>query len=539
MAKNRFGSDSVVNSGYVLPESRSLNTLLDRIESDRRAGLIAAKSRQEAQQKLNKDFLDNQIKVKGGTLFQDELNTLGQQYVDMGAALRMKGINPYSPNISNPEEMKSASDYRNFENRLRGLADARDVWQKDFLQRSNEFSAGKLDEDSFNNYNNIINTGKLVDFFDAGIAPPQVLPKFDNQGFLKNIKTPTYKSNSIDGNIETVTEVPMTGAIQLNLENSIAQNPQAKRFYFKQWGIDESATPAKQLLGSSDPVQVQDYLNQYFQSPDGVNEALKIFPKGTVPSYNSPEYKQFLKDQTAKQINAENRYTRGISDLTRQKAAEVDTEMTKSFNFDQAKEQRAIEDQALQRAAAGRERARFGWQAEDRQLKNASHNRRDQTIQGLQVGNQEDIQNLRGLAKSKGGRVYFDDNNRLVVEWKDRSSSGLVTPRKQEIELGPANGNGYAQLNELLNGLNPKGKEITLENLQSKDSYSGSLVNVGQSDKGLTQSQIKYLRDSFGTDYKNLGDYLFDQVGGFSSRGQAILQARELLDTRGRKAVPK
>lgn len=534
MAKyNRVPSGQAgTGEAFILPESKALQGLIDNVDYNRKMGLLNVKARNDYQNKVNKDYMDNQLKVKSGILYQDELNNAAQQWTDKGAQYRAQGFNVYNPNPNNPQEVAAASEFMKEKAQIEGMSQTRDLYQKNFTDQQAAYQKGGFDDDSYAAFQDFYKTNKLADLYQGGVTPPTLMKQFDTQGFMKNIAAPTITQKGLPVNgIETTTVAPNSAAIRMNVEDAVKATPQAQRWFNKQFGINETETPAKILIGSVDPVEVSGYLDQYYQTdPAGIQEAVKAFPAGTVPSYNSPEFKKFRDQAVAKQLAEESKYERGIQSLAKTKENQVNTKNQSDYDF-------ALENQQMKREDQSMQRRRFGWAAEDqankrtdRKLKDAALNKRDEFIQGLQVGNTEQVQNLRQLAKAKGGTVRFLPNGMMRVQYKPSASADLKT---QDIDLSEINDNGYVAINELLNDV--AGSKVALEKLQAKPAYSGGLVDIGNS--SVTQDQIKYLRDKYKGRPQDLGDlFLGDKeaFSGFKNRTEAYKIAAEILDQKGR-----
>ena len=515
-------------SAFILPKSRAFENLLENIDNNRKQGLLNIQQQRANSDATNKAFLDNQIKAKSGILFQDQLNSATQKWMDQGAKYRVQGFNPFSPDANDPNQVQASQDYIRDKSMIEGMADTRDLYQKNYLDQIERSADGTYDEDSVEAFKDFYSKANLTDLMSGGVLPPSIMKRFDTQGFLKNIDAPSISEKKIVGNQEISTVTPNKDAIRYNVETAMRQAPpQARREFNKIFGIDESKTPARATLGTVDPAEVFNTLDQYYKSPAGAKEAVAAFPKGSVVSYNSPEYKKFVENQSAKQIAHEQRWEDGLNTIVEQKSNGVDTKSEFSYNFDLEDQRRKREDQAMERRRLQLAEQSAADSREDRKEKKSGENLRDMNIQGIQVGDREAMNNLRQLARAKGGKVGYDKQGRLVVEFKEKLN-GEYVPREKVIDLSQKKNDGYFLINELMNELT--GKKVDMETLQGRTRYSGGLVNVG--DKSITKDQVEYLRSKFKTT-SELGEFFINNKM-FKTSKEALEAAGEILDKQGR-----
>jgi hypothetical protein len=515
---------------YILPESKALNGLIDTIEYNRKMGLLNVRAENDYKDKVNKSYKDNQLKAENGLLFNNELNGYFQNHLKKGAAYRNKGFDIYNPDPSRPDQVAASEDYLKERAQLQSMMDLRKSHETNYMSQLKEAQTGKYDEDSVKALHDFYtdNGSRLKEIQEAGATLPMLTPAFNPLDVLGKVKAASIKENIINGNVETTTVAPNMAAIRFGVESALSNNPQGQRWLKKQVG--ESPVP---ILGTRNPEEIQKYLSDYYVSPDGVKEALKAFPAGTVPSVNSPEFQNFLKKKTNEQLASEHRYEGVMEDLSLQKAAEVNQQNIKDYNFD-------AENQAFKRADQRKKEIKFGWDSEnqantrkEREEKDTEINQRDKWLKGLQIGNTEHVQRLRQLAKSKGGNVYFMDNGGMRVTWNEKSGSNYVK-RSQEIDVTERSEQGYTQMNELLNTL--AGKKIPVEKLLGTPGYEGGLVNIGK--QSLKKEQVEYLREKFAGDPKALGDMLREN-GIFKYHKEAYEAASQILDKKGKIHIVK
>lgn len=522
-------------AAYILPESRALNGLMENIAYNQKMGLLNIQARREADAQMNKDFQSNQIKAQGGILFQPELDAAMQDWTHKGAELRMKHINPWNPNTNDPEQVKAATEFINQKNMIEGMADTRKVYQENFLKQRDEYAKGGYDDDSFAAFNDFYSKNKLADLHAGGILPPTLTKAFDHSDFMKNVSDATAESNTIVNGIETKTTVANEDKIRYSIESNLAKTPQAERFYKKQWGVDESAAPLKTLMRTTDPKEITTTLDQYYKTdPQGIKEALKAFPSGTVPSYTSPEYKSFIDQQAKKQLDQETRYNAGLDNLTAEKVAGIDTKKDVGYNFGLNNELRAQETAA--RAAGADERAKITFKEAreehaakqgELKVKQKENVERDKFIKGIQIGNRDQMSSLRQLVKDKSGKVGYGKDGSLHLKY-NMVVNGQPYPVKKVIDLSDKNSNGYTALNEVLSDLT--GTKKGIEEITAAPKFNGALFKTESRD--FSKEEVQYLRNAF-PKMEDLGDYLHSS-GKYKYNKDAYKAAAELLDPKGR-----
>lgn len=539
-ARSRYNSVPLGQAGtgaaYVLPESRALEGLIQNIEHNRKVGLLNIQARKDMQAQTNKDFLDNQLKAKSGILFQPEIDQLTSAWNQKGSEMRMKNFNPFNPNIDDPEQVKKSTEFLNEKARIERMAETRELYQKNFLDQKAAYDKGEVDEDSWKAFNDFYSNNKLSDLMSAGIAPPTTTKPFDHTDFMKNVSDATVEYNTIKDGVETTVKQANPDKIRFSIENQMANNPKAERFYMKRFGVDMNQVPVKMLVRSTDPKEVSTFLDEYYKTdPEGIKEAAKVFPSGTVPSYNSPDYQKFVAEQSRKQLDAEIKYDRGLDKLTEEKAAGIDGSKKVGFNYEQENQQMRREDQAMQRRAEARSVEELKLKRADRADKNAEKEekyaateQRDKFIQGVQVGNKKQMSDLRQILKSKGGKVSYTKDGLLRLTW-DKEVNGESTTVTQDVDLSKKNDEGYAHLNEVLSSVT--GKDIDLESLRGKKNYSGALFETPK--RSFNKPEMEFIRNSFNT-IESMGDFL-KMRGYYKTSKEAYKAAAELLDPKGRE----
>lgn len=502
---------------YILPESQALESLIDKIEYNQKMGLLNVKAKRDAQNALGKSYQDNQLKAKNGLLFNNELNGYLQKHIQKGAEYRAKGFDVYNPDPNRPDQMAAHDDYMKERSQLQSMMDLRDAHEKHYLSQLDEAQKGESDEDSVNALHDFYsdNGKRLYELQQSGASLPMLTKAFDPAEQLKQIEAASIKSNSIANGIETTRVIPNVAAIRYNVEQSFNKSPQAQRWLKKQVG--SSPVP---LMGTQDPAEITQFLSEYYTSPDGAEEVVKNLPKGVIPSSNVPEFQDFVKKKAKEQIGAEQRYNNVITELTKQKAAEVDQQYIKDYNFDLENQRFKREDQARQ--------SRKEKEEDD------AINQRDKFIQGLQTGNTEHVQRLRQLVqqKDKQGSVgyYTSGPNKgmMRIKWRERVG-GKTVQQEKVVDPSELSEQSYTAFNELLNTV--AGKKVPVETLLNKPGYAGGIVNIG--DKSLKPEQIEKIRTEFGSDYKSLGEML-KKNGFFKTAKEAYTAAAQILDKKGK-----
>lgn len=524
---------------YILPESESLSRLMENIDNNRRMGLLNVKAKQTHNAQVNKAFLDNDLKVKSGILFQDEINKLSKDWTDKGTQYRVSGFNPFSPDSSDPLQVKASQEFLKEKAQIEDMAGMRDMYQKNFLDQQQEYQKGGYDEDSWNEFNKFYSENKLADLHKAGVVPPSLVKAFDWADFAKGLSSATVKQNEVVDNVETTSVLPNEDAIRTSVEENLKLNPQAQRAFVKKYGIQPGQAPLRTLLGTTDPNEVVSKVADFFRSPDGVEEALKVFPKGQVPSFNSPDFQFFVQAAAQKQLEQEELYQAGIDDLAGLKMSEVDQSVIKNLNFDWEKESRAREAARNARRRLGiaeennnRARVTFGQKQEDRvEEKEKVKNPRDASIKGILSGSRKYVDTLRGLVKGKdGGKIGYLPNGNLVVKYMKNKSGGGKELVQHIVDINRAGEREYAQINTIFNELD---KEIPIEEVMNKPAYEGGVLDL-DTDETLAPEAIADLRKAYPT-IKALTKFLIEDMG-YTDPKKAAHKATEILDTKGRKS---
>jgi hypothetical protein len=341
-------------AAQVFGDSNALNNLMETIDYNRKMGLLNVNAKKMADAQINKDFADHQLKAKSGILFQDELNAGAKDWMDIGSKYRSQGFNPFSPDPNDPAQIQASNDFLRKKADIEGMADTRDVYQKNFLAQQALHEKGGYDEDSWVALNDFYKNNKLKDLYTNGVPPPSLTKSLDKAAFVKGIPVATQETNTINNGIETRQKIVDAPKLIQNVKSYIDQNKVAKRTYYKEFNIDEAKMPLGMAVGVADAKQLTPLIDQYYRtSKEGVDELAKEFAgSGEIPSYNSPRYQKFLSEKTTQQADQEARYDKMITTVAGQASGDEDTFKRQSFNY-------AQENQRDRRLAAQQRNVKF------------------------------------------------------------------------------------------------------------------------------------------------------------------------------------
>jgi hypothetical protein len=534
MADNFNGVPYVPGTGgaTIYGNSKAADEAPSNFQNILKSGLLNVRKTAVDQNQAYKDYQDNMIKAQSGGLFSNELNGYVQKWIDKGAKYLSQGFDIYRPDPNNPSQVQASNQYMQEKHQIEAMSDLAKLHNENYKEQNKVFQQGGYDEDGLTAlhdfYDTKNNPNRLLEIFKTGATTPTLMKAYDEQKLLKGIHPAFVQNKKVVGNQEILDKTANRAAIQYNIENAIRHDPQALRAYSKQLGFN----PAKDLFNTTNPDEVTKLLDDHFRSPGaGAAEV----DKAGITSFDSPEYRKFLNDHVQAQVDREQDYKGLVKRLVNSKANEVDPRHEVTPNFEAANQARANRNEGRADRRLSMEELRLQHSEEEWNEKKDDKNTRDKLIQGLQVGNTDDVQALRGILKAKGGNVGYKPDGTMVVDYQSIGQGGAPVPHHMEVNLSDGNDSeNYAQFNELVNKIT--GKNIPYDKQAGTLGYQGGLVNIGS--KSLKKEQISYLRDKFVNDYKGLGSMLKNN-GFFSTDAEAYKAAVEILDKKGRRAIIK
>ena len=342
-------------AAFLLPGSTALQSANNYIDSQQAERDKQAKMAAMQAQKIAAQWKANQLNIKGGTIFQPEINDRAQKVTQMGMDLQRMGVDPTSYS-HDPNIQKKLEEYQNERAALISDAEARDKiaeQAKTYEKNLSEHPAGFYDQDSVNAYHDFLSGkyGSLKDITAKGLQLPELKEAFNLNDAVDKLPETHIETSGVHNGVKTTLVLPDERAHMVTAHDFIQNNPAARAYAEKQIG-----TSIDQIPDSADPNQLKQELDQYWRSAPNVP---KLAQAG-ITSFNSPEYDQMLTQQAQRLASTRQKYDQIVGSIKQQLDARVNTKNEKTWDF-------AYEDEMRKRAEYGMTRIRFSQWLKDQQ----------------------------------------------------------------------------------------------------------------------------------------------------------------------------
>jgi len=254
-------------AAYILPQSQALagfSNTLDQIQAN---NAKAAADKQAQAQRIAQAWKQNHVNIKGGTIFQPEINARSNKVMSMGMDLQRQGVDPtgYS---NDPKTQQLLSAYQQEKASLISDAQTRDEIAKSALEAHKEYAKqpdGYYDPQSIADINDYTSgTGKygsLSNIVANGHQMPELKRSYDlNAAVDKLPVTPIETTSTLNG-IKTKLVLPNEAAHQQTAHDFVINTPEARAAVEKQIGV-----PLSDLPDSTDPNKIKTELDAMYRS---------------------------------------------------------------------------------------------------------------------------------------------------------------------------------------------------------------------------------------------------------------------------------
>lgn len=343
-------------AAYLLPNSSAISNIGNWIdENSQKQAQREAQKRQQAQQ-LAAAWKANQLDIKGGTLFQPEINSRAAKVMQMGMDLQKSGVNPNLPS-TDPQTSQLVQQYQSQRAGLMSDAEARDNIVKQSEANEKLLSAqapGYYDPQSVQDYHDYI-SGKipLSEITGKGLQMPELKKQFDLQPFVDKIQgvpIETTGTNPLTG-VKTKMVLPNEAAHTQLANGLVNNNPEVRADVANKAGL-----PFDQIGTQTDPAVIKKQLDGFWRSAP--NQAALV--KAGISSYADPKYDQMINGQAKQMATAAQVKSNYINGIKTQLDNKVHMTDDKSWDFAYQNEQRA-------RRRMGMEDQKFSQWKEDQQ----------------------------------------------------------------------------------------------------------------------------------------------------------------------------
>lgn len=416
-------------AAYLLPNSTALagfNNYLDQQNEDQQR---AQAGKMAHAKQIATNWKQAQLNIKGGTIFQPEINQRTQRVMEMGMDLQRLGVDPQGYS-NNPQTQALLSHYQQEKQALMSDAEMRDKISTEVQQAHKAYAeqpAGYYDPSSMNDINDFVSGsgkyGGLSNISANGYQLPILRRSYDLQGAVDKLPT---------SQIETTSTNPQTGvkqALILPDENAHAQiaqsyiqnTPEAKAYVEKQIGM-----PIENLPSTSDAGQIKKQLDAHYRSIPAISslaaQGFKTYgdygntnsagvpdantgEPPAAPNASTPNYDQFITKQATALSQARNKYDAIADNIKQTLDNKIHRKNDTSYDFAYQREMR-------ERQERGQANMKFSQWMKDQQ------NEGGETVLG----------NAGGYVPVVGQTVAKDENGKIIPGAYPKDENGNVIP---------------------------------------------------------------------------------------------------------------
>lgn len=340
-------------AAYLLNNSTAANQPYVFLDNQAQQAQQAQTDKEKQAQQLAAAWQKNHLNIKGGTLFQPEINKRAQQVMDMGVELQKAGINPN--NVStDPQKQALLDKYNEQKTALLRDADMRDKITKqadEYQKEIGKQDVGYYDPESVAAYHKFIDgSTPLSEISAKGYQMPQLQKAFNLEPLVEKIPgvpIETTGTNPKTG-VKSHMVLPDEAAHMRIATGLVNNNPAVQADITKKAGI-----PYAQIGTETDPVKIKADLDAYWRSAPNVP---KLASAG-ISSFDDPKYQQMVDEQATAMANAAKVKNAYIGDIKTRLDDKVHKADDKSWDF-------AYQNEQDRRERLGMERERFGaWKA--------------------------------------------------------------------------------------------------------------------------------------------------------------------------------
>ena len=323
-------------AAYVLGESQAANQFIDDLEYNRRVQQQNQALKQQYAQQLANDWKQNQLKIKGGTLWENDLQSAASEVMDLGTKLRQAGFNPYRPTPNDPIQMQASELFLNKQRQVEDMADYRDQVQKDLASQHDIFQKeipGTFEQEDVGLLNNFPSQYDLQTAYGQGIRAPQLRKAFQEGEFIQKIKPTARREKKVspDG-IETLDITADLEKTRENVLGAYISDPRAAIHLQRQIGSSIQDVPGvgNSLLPETSDIEALKKANDdIYRSPQFQRELLE----NGINSYDSKEYENFIDRKARRQSEAYRNFNSYIDTKTKEVAAKQGITHDRGYNF--------------------------------------------------------------------------------------------------------------------------------------------------------------------------------------------------------------
>jgi len=265
-----FSGDTVplgeagTGAAYILPQqSQGIQQGLDYIDVKAQAEANAKAAAQKQAQQLAKDWQTNRLSIKGGTLWQPEINKKVSDVTNEGMGLMKDKIDP-TQYYNDPAKQARVDAYNQYKQEAMQMGDVRDAYTKQAAEYDKMIAEdnGEIDPASVDAYHAFFKTS-LADHMKNGDMMPGPKKAYQMQKGIDALKSAEIETKSLPDQNGVVKDMvlPDHDANIRTASNFVNNTPQMRSRIEKNTGMSFD-----QIGDETDPAVIKKQLDDHYRS---------------------------------------------------------------------------------------------------------------------------------------------------------------------------------------------------------------------------------------------------------------------------------
>lgn len=388
-------------NAFILGESQAANRFLSDQARNQAMAYQTALARQQQAQKDAALFAKNQLKLKGGTLWQEDISKLAQQDLNEGVALMQSGINPNAIDWNNPDAVEKAQAFNLRRQDIIAKSEARDLLQKHALKTIDAISKTPElyepeDIKAFNEW-----TASPLETA-LNTPPPPVRERYNvDKDLVDRLDPITFQTSKVVGNQKIQENKMLEAPTKKNIETLINDDEKGRRWIKRETGI--TSAQAKEIPATFE--EAKDNLVKEYKGNPALREQIA---RQYGITGNSMELDDLLNQQANQMVSAKQKYDSIINKYTEVARGKANEFLKTNPDFTLRDQEMDEERLRMARERMGMSYARFNAFFADRKKDKEV----DKLIDGIEEVNPTAINQFNQIMQEVGGKarkIYDED----------------------------------------------------------------------------------------------------------------------------------
>lgn len=388
-------------NAVVLGDSQAANNFVNDQARNQALAYQMALAKQQQAQKDAALFAKNQLKLKGGTLWQEDISKLAQQDLNEGVQLMQQGINPSAIDWNNPAAVEKAQAFNLKRQDILAKSQARDQLQTHALKTIDTISKNPElyepeDIKAFNEW--------VASPLDTALntPPPPVRERFNiDKDLVAKLDPVTFQTSKVVGNTKIQENKMLAEPTKANIETLINDDEKGKRWVKSETGLTSSE--AKQIPSTFEGVK-EKLVKEYKGNPHLREQIASQYGI----TGNSMELDDLFNQQAQQMLGQKQKYDNLINKYTEVARAKANEFVKTNPDYTVANQARANRNEARADERLRMARSRFSLFLQGKK-EDDNYNK---LIDDVAAANPNAIKELNDIIQEYGGtarKVYDED----------------------------------------------------------------------------------------------------------------------------------